>query len=223
MTTSLTTRTPRARPSTDRDGGPALLLGRGHRRRAAPREVLGPVGQQPLAADEDGVPGDDALDPQAGHVRGVLHAGRSPTRSRAPVAMAFAIGCSEACSSAPRAEHFCAILSGRRDDVESVIRPVVTVPVLSSTMVSTRRVLSSTSGPLIRMPSWAPRPVPTISAVGVARPRAHGQAMIRTATAAVKAAPAPAPAPSQKARVPTDRAITIGTKNPEIRSASRCA
>ena len=28
------------------------------------------------------------------------------------------------------------------------------------------------------IPSWAPRPVPTMRAVGVARPRAHGQAMI---------------------------------------------
>ena len=37
------------------------------------------------------------------------------------------------------------------------------------------------------MPSWAPRPVPTMIAVGVARPRAHGQAMISTATAAVNA------------------------------------
>ena len=82
-----------------------------------------------------------------------------------------------------------------------VIRPVVTVPVLSSTTVSTSRVDSSTSGPLIRMPSWAPRPVPTISAVGVARPRAQGQAMIRTATAAVKAAAGPPPVPSQNPRV----------------------
>ena len=56
--------------------------------------------------------------------------------------------------------------------------PVVTVPVLSSTTVSTLRVDSSTSGPLMRMPSCAPRPVPTSSAVGVARPRAQGQAMI---------------------------------------------
>ena len=69
----------------------------------------------------------------------------------------------------------------------SVMRPVVTVPVLSSTIVSTRRVDSSTSGPLISRPSWAPRPVPTTSAVGVARPSAQGQAMISTATAAVKA------------------------------------
>ena len=37
------------------------------------------------------------------------------------------------------------------------------------------------------MPSCAPRPVPTRIAVGVASPRAHGQAMISTATAAVNA------------------------------------
>ena len=47
-----------------------------------------------------------------------------------------------------------------------VILPVVTVPVLSSTTVSTLRVDSRTSGPLIKMPSWAPRPVPTSRAVG---------------------------------------------------------
>ena len=69
----------------------------------------------------------------------------------------------------------------------SVIRPVVTVPVLSSTIVSTLRVDSRISGPLISRPSWAPRPVPTISATGVASPSAHGQAMISTATAAVNA------------------------------------
>ena len=66
-------------------------------------------------------------------------------------------------------------------------RPLVTVPVLSSTIVSHARVRSSTSGPRIRMPSCAPRPVPTISAVGVASPSAHGHAMISTATAAVNA------------------------------------
>ena len=80
--------------------------------------------------------------------------------------------------------------SARNDVARPASRPSVTVPVLSSTIVVTRRVCSRTSGPLIRMPSWAPRPVPTISAVGVARPRAHGQAMISTATAAVNAADA---------------------------------
>ncbi len=102
------------------------------------------------------------------------------------------------------------------------MRPVVTVPVLSSTIVSTRRVDSSTSGPLMRMPSWAPRPVPTSSAVGVASPSAHGQAMISTATAVVIAKAALAPPPSQKPSVATARAITTGTKIADTRSASRC-
>ncbi len=99
---------------------------------------------------------------------------------------------------------------------------MVTVPVLSGTTVSIRRVDSSTSGPLMRMPSWAPRPVPTSSAVGVASPRAHGQAMISTATAAVNSAPVGAPVPSQNPSVATARAMTMGTNTAEIRSARRC-
>ncbi len=99
---------------------------------------------------------------------------------------------------------------------------MVTVPVLSSTIVSIRCVDSSTSGPLIRMPSCAPRPVPTSSAVGVARPSAHGQAMISTATAAVNAAAAGAPAPSQNPSVARESVITTGTNTADTRSASRC-
>ena len=96
------------------------------------------------------------------------------------------------------------------------------VPVLSSTTVSTWRVDSSTSGPLISSPSCAPRPVPTISAVGVASPSAHGQAMISTATAAVNAKVALSPLPSQKPSVASARPITTGTNTPATRSASRC-
>ena len=99
--------------------------------------------------------------------------------------------------------------------------PVVTVPVLSSTMVSTRRVLSSTSGPLISTPIWAPRPVPTSRAVGVASPRAQGQAMISTATAAVPAITALPPKTSQPMKVAMAITNTIGTKMPETRSARR--
>ena len=103
------------------------------------------------------------------------------------------------------------------------MRPVVTVPVLSSTIVSTVRVDSRTSGPLISSPSCAPRPVPTSSAVGVARPSAHGQAMISTATAAVNANVRSSPAPIQNPSVATARPITTGTNTPDTRSASRCA
>ena len=103
-----------------------------------------------------------------------------------------------------------------------LIRPVVTVPVLSSTIVSTLRVDSRISGPFISRPSCAPRPVPTSSAVGVASPSAHGQAMISTATAAVKAKVVSSPAPIQKPSVETAIPITTGTNTPEIRSARRC-
>ena len=96
------------------------------------------------------------------------------------------------------------------------------MPVLSSTTVSMVRVDSSISGPLIKMPSWAPRPVPTSSAVGVASPIAHGQAMISTATAAVNAASAGCPAASHPISVTMAIPMTTGTKTAEIRSASRC-
>ena len=44
-------------------------------------------------------------------------------------------------------------------------------------------VISNGSPPLIKIPLTAPIPVPTITAVGVARPSAHGQAINRTAMA----------------------------------------
>ena len=101
------------------------------------------------------------------------------------------------------------------------ISPVVTVPVLSSTTVSTSRVDSSTSGPLIRMPSWAPRPVPTSSAVGVASPSAQGQATTSTAVAARNAGPTSVPTPSQKPNAAAASSRTAGTKTADTRSASR--
>ena len=61
------------------------------------------------------------------------------------------------------------------------------MPVLSNTTVVSLPAISSASPPLIRMPFSAPLPVPTMIAVGVARPRAHGQAMISTVTAATMA------------------------------------
>jgi hypothetical protein len=63
--------------------------------------------------------------------------------------------------------------------------------------------------------------VPTISAVGVARPSAHGQAMMSTATAAVNASVALPPSASHATSVAADSAITAGTKTLDTRSASR--
>ena len=56
--------------------------------------------------------------------------------------------------------------------------PSVSVPVLSTTSVSTFSKISSASAFLISTPACAPRPVPTMIAMGVARPRAQGQAMM---------------------------------------------
>ena len=72
------------------------------------------------------------------------------------------------------------------------------------------------------MPSCAPRPVPTISAVGVASPSAHGQAMISTATAAVNATAGSTERPASDQRQQRDRRSTTGTNTAETRSASRC-
>ena len=55
--------------------------------------------------------------------------------------------------------------------------PAVSVPVLSNTTVVILLILSRTSPPLISMPKEAAIPVPTITAVGVASPRAQGQAI----------------------------------------------
>ena len=63
--------------------------------------------------------------------------------------------------------------------------------------------------------------MPTSSAVGVASPSAHGQAMISTATAAVNANVTSSPAPIQKPSVANAMPNTTGTKTPETRSASR--
>ena len=56
----------------------------------------------------------------------------------------------------------------------------------------------------------------------MARPRAHGHAMMSTATAAVKAADGSPVTRSQPASVASESRITIGTNTAETRSTSRC-
>ena len=63
------------------------------------------------------------------------------------------------------------------------IAPVVRVPVLSKTIVSTLRATSSTRGFRIMIPRCAPRADATNNATGVANPSAHGQAITITAIA----------------------------------------
>ena len=98
------------------------------------------------------------------------------------------------------------------------------MPVLSKTTVLIACVPSMCSPPLNRMPFSAAFPVPTIIEVGVAKPNAQGQAITNTAIAATKAG-SNCPGWTNeihiinvKIAIPT----TIGTKYPEIISASLC-
>ncbi len=98
--------------------------------------------------------------------------------------------------------------------------PSVIVPVLSKTIVSILCVFSSTAPPLIKIPYSAPLPVPTIIAVGVANPKAHGQAINNTETKTVRINSGFCPAISQTKAAATAIAITIGTNIADILSAS---
>ncbi len=100
----------------------------------------------------------------------------------------------------------------------TVGRPRVNVPVLSSTTVSTRWAISSAAPPRMRIPASAPRPVPTMMAVGVARPIAHGHAMTTTPMKAVSASVMRGSGPnaSHTRNVPAATTRTIGTKTSAI-------
>ena len=58
--------------------------------------------------------------------------------------------------------------------------PFVIVPVLSSATICILPVSSRDAAVLKRIPFFAPRPLPTIIATGVARPKAHGHDITRT-------------------------------------------
>ena len=77
----------------------------------------------------------------------------------------------------------CSSIESALTTVTSRGLPSVSVPVLSTTSVVTFSRISSASALRISTPASAPRPVPTMIDIGVARPSAHGHAMISTATA----------------------------------------
>lgn len=70
--------------------------------------------------------------------------------------------------------------------------PFVKVPVLSKTTVVNFRAFSTYSPPLNSTPYSAPLPTPAKMAVGVAMPKAHGQAMRSIASKTRKAKVKPA-------------------------------
>ena len=100
----------------------------------------------------------------------------------------------------------------------------MSVPVLSTTSTSTFSINSKPSASLINTPSRAPRPIPTIIEIGVAKPKAHGQAIINTETAATKPLAMPRLGLNKVQAMKAHRAerITAGTNQPDTRSASFC-
>ena len=108
-------------------------------------------------------------------------------RSVAAATMAAASGCSLARSTlaAKRSTSF-STKPGAVTIATTLGLPSVSVPVLSTTSVSTVSMRSSASAFLISTPACAPRPTPTMIDIGVARPSAQGQAMISTLTAATR-------------------------------------
>ena len=94
--------------------------------------------------------------------------------------------------------------------------PSVSVPVLSTTSVSTFSMRSRASAFLISTPACAPRPTPTMIDIGVARPSAQGQAMMSTLTAATRpnAMRGSGPKYDQTPKAISATAITAGTNQP---------
>ena len=98
-------------------------------------------------------------------------------------------------------------------------RPRVRVPVLSRTTWLVAAAASSTSAPFTRRPARAAAPVASSTAMGVARPRLHGQAMTTTATPVISACGTDAPRRSHAAAVARASSRMAGTKIPVTRSA----
>ena len=94
------------------------------------------------------------------------------------------------------------------------------VPVLSNTTALIEWSISSDSALFMRIPDDAPRPVPTMMAVGVASPSAQGHEMTSTEMAIDSANSKLSPARSHAAADTIAIAMTIGTKTPLTLSAS---
>ena len=146
-------------------------------------------------------------------------------RSDAPRTMASPSGCSlpRSADATKRRSSASPTPSAGRTSV-SAGSPRVMVPVLSSMTVSSVCAVSSVSPPLMSTPCSAPLPVPTMMAVGVARPRAQGQAMMSTETKATRAMVnrvGSGAATYQTANVAMATHSTTGVKTPLMTSARR--
>ncbi|MCY1296188.1 hypothetical protein D9M70_455630 [compost metagenome] len=137
--------------------------------------------------------------------------------------IASAIGCSERVSTAATSAR--TVSRSKPAAVSRSVssgRPLVKVPVLSTAMTAALRSVCSASPLRKSTPISAARPVPTMIDVGVARPMAQGQAMIRTATplTSAKVSAGSGPKTSQMPKVKSAMAMTAGTNQAVTRSTS---
>ena len=178
----------RRRPSRPRRLSCPLPRRDGARRSSACGSSKPPLLEERRAAGDQRVAFDDAFHAEALSVREALRRRQRPSAAAA-AAIARATGCSDACSSEPTRCSASSAVDARRDERRPRASSSRSSRCRSCRARSCRRDASTRAppGPLIRMPSCAPRPVPTSRAVGVARPSAQGHAMISTATAAANA------------------------------------
>ena len=93
------------------------------------------------------------------------------------------------------------------------------VPVLSNAIISIEPVTSNDSDVLNKIPCFAPIPLPTIIATGVARPNAHGHEITKTEIARAIENPILFPRIIQIINVTNAIPIITGTKIPDTWSA----
>ena len=134
----------------------------------------------------------------------------------APLSTAFARGCSLRLSRVEAKRRSSSSLTPSAG-ITSVISgvPAVMVPVLSSTTVSTLPAASIETAVLNSIPCFAPMPLPTIIATGVASPRAQGQLI--TSTDIPRATLLPSSSHTMNVTAAMD--MTVGTNTPETLSA----
>ena len=134
--------------------------------------------------------------------------------------MALPIGCSLYCSRlAAKVSRSVSLypFPGTTSTTSGV--PFVIVPVLSSTTTSVFPVISSAAAFLNRIPCFAPTPLPTITATGVASPSAHGQLITSTDIPLASTKPVLSPAMIHTIIVIKEQIRTAGTKIPDTLSA----
>jgi len=98
--------------------------------------------------------------------------------------------------------------------------PFVIVPVLSSATIFVLPHSSKDTAVLNKIPFFAPIPLPTIIATGVASPSAQGQLITNTDIPLAKAKPIVCPKRSHIITVITAIVITAGTNTPDTLSAT---